>query len=283
ISADSMQVYKHLDIGSAKITEEEKEGIRHHLIDILEPEDEFNVYRFKQLAKSACDEILERGKLPVVAGGTGFYIQALLYDIDFGDKGQDEGYSEYLDGILSEKGADHLYRMLTETDKDYAMTVHANNVRRVKRALEFYHETGELLSEHNRRMRDKSSEYDFRYYVLDMPRDELYKRIDERVDIMFENGLLSEVSRLRDRGLKRTDASIQGIGYTELMEYLDGEISLERAKELIKRNSRHYAKRQLTWFRREKDVTMINKKDHSYDDDKILEYIMEDLKEHGII
>ncbi|MCR4740949.1 MAG: tRNA (adenosine(37)-N6)-dimethylallyltransferase MiaA [Lachnospiraceae bacterium] len=274
ISADSMQVYRHLNIGSAKITDSEMCGIKHHLIDILEPEEEFNVYRFKELAARACDEIYACGKLPIIAGGTGFYIQALLYDVDFEEKEGDGGYRAELDRLLKEKGAGYLYKMLRETDPGYADIVHENNVRRVMRALEYHHDTGELLSEHNRIQREKTSDYDFRYFVLNMPREELYKRIDERVDIMFEQGLCDEVRALKERGLNTGHTSMQGIGYRELLSYFDGEISLSDAKELIKKNSRHYAKRQLTWFRHEKDVIMINKEEFQYDDEKIIGFIL---------
>lgn len=259
ISADSMQVYREMDIGSAKITEEEMQGVPHHLIDVLDPEEDFNVVLFQQLAKQAMEEIYAKGKIPVVTGGTGFYIQALLYDIDFTENDADYGYRSELEQTAKEKGAEYLHEKLREVDPESAEQIHANNVKKVIRALEFFHKTGTKISEHNAREREKESPYRFAYFVLTDERARLYERIDRRVDLMIENGLVGEVDRLRKRGLKKDTVSMQGLGYKEILDYLEGNYSLEEAVRIIKRDTRHFAKRQLTWFRRERDVIWLDK------------------------
>ena len=229
ISADSMQVYKHMDIGSAKITKEEMQGVKHYLIDVLEPDEEFHVVKFQQLAKAAMEEIYAKGKIPIVVGGTGFYIQALLYDIDFTENEDHSGIREELEQLAAERGEEHLHQMLAQIDPESARAIHANNVKRVIRAIEYYRLTGEKISEHNKREREKTSPYDLYYYVLTRDRAALYERIDRRVDIMMEQGLVDEVKRLKEMGCTRDMVAMQGLGYKEILDYLDGTISLGEA------------------------------------------------------
>lgn len=279
ISADSMQVYRHMDIGSAKIKPNEMEGIPHYLVDVLEPNEEFHVARFQQMAKEAMEEIYAKGKIPIIVGGTGFYIQALLYDIDFTKGEEDSAYREELLTLSKERGADYLHKMLENIDPKSAAEIHANNVKRVIRALEFYKQTGTPISAHNEEERQKESPYDFRYFVLTDERQILYDRIDKRVDQMVEEGLVEEVTHLRDLGYHREMVSMQGLGYKEILSYLDGECTLEEAIYTIKRDTRHFAKRQLTWFRRERDVTWIKKSDYDRKEEAILEACVRAWKE----
>ena len=279
ISADSMQVYKYMDIGSAKIRPEEMQGIKHYLVDELMPDEEFHVVRFQQMAKQAMEEIYAKGKIPIVVGGTGFYIQALLYDIDFTENEEDTAYRNELEQIASEKGAEYLHEMLRNVDAKSAESIHANNVKRVIRALEFNKLTGQKISEHNEKERAKDSPYDFCYFVLNDDRKLLYDRIDRRIDIMLEEGLLDEVMSLKNKGYTRDMVSMQGLGYKEVLDYLNGEYSLEEAIYILKRDTRHFAKRQLTWFRRERDVIWIDKTEYDHDEDRILEVMLSYVKE----
>ncbi|MBS4980423.1 MAG: tRNA (adenosine(37)-N6)-dimethylallyltransferase MiaA [Lachnospiraceae bacterium] len=279
ISADSMQVYRQMDIGSAKITEEEMDGIPHYLIDVLEPEEEFHVVRFQQMAKAAMEDIYSRGNIPIVVGGTGFYIQALLYDIDFTEKEGDNSYREKLEALAKEKGAAYLHGQLAAVDPKAAEEIHANNVKRVIRALEFYKQTGQKISEHNERERQKESPYRFCYFVLNDRRECLYERIDKRVDQMIQNGLVQEVRALKERGCTKQMVSMQGLGYKEIFAYLEGDCSLEEAVYIIKRDTRHFAKRQLTWFKRERDVIWIQKDALNYDEEKLLQSLLESIRE----
>lgn len=284
ISADSMQVYRHMDIGSAKITAAEMEDIPHHLVDVLEPEEEFSVVRFQQMAKEAADKIWEKGKIPLVVGGTGFYIQALLYDIDFTENHGDESYRKELEQkAAGEQGAVRLYEMLKKEDPGAAEKIHPNNIKRIIRALEFYHQTGEKISEHNEIQRQKESPYNYAYFVLTDERSRLYERIDRRVDTMMEQGLLEEVRCLRERGVRRNSTAMQGLGYKELYAYLEGEYSLDEAVRIIKRDTRHFAKRQITWFKREKDVIWADRSVIGQDDDKLESYMLGRLREKGIV
>lgn len=282
ISCDSIAVYKGMDIGSAKISKDEMGGIPHFLIDELNPDEDFSVFTFKQYATKYIDEIISRGHIPILTGGTGFYIQAVLYDIDF-CKNEDDGViRKELEQIYEEKGEDYLYDMLKEVDPEYAEIVHKNNVKRVIRAIEFFRQTGTKLSEHNSNEMQNVSPYNFAYFVLNDDRQNLYDRINKRVDIMVEQGLFAEVEGLRKKGYDKDLVSMQGIGYKEVLMYLDGEISKDEAIELIKKNTRHFAKRQLTWFRREKEVIMINKNEFDYDEDKILEYMMKEIEHNNV-
>jgi tRNA dimethylallyltransferase len=280
ISADSMQVYRHMDIGSAKIKPEEMQGVRHHLIDVLEPWEEFNVVYFKQECDRCIKEIYERGHIPILAGGTGFYIQAILRDIDFTREENDTEYRKYLEKLAEEKGAEYLHDMLKEADPEAAKQIHANNIKRTVRALEYYRQTGGKISEHNEQERRKESAYNSCYFVLNDKRELLYERIDKRVDEMLAEGLLEEVKKLKGMGLKRDMVSMQGLGYKEILDYLDGIYTYEEAVELIKRDTRHFAKRQLTWFRREKDVIWVNKDEFGYDEDRILGYMLDMIKQN---
>ena len=279
ISADSMQVYRHMDIGSAKITKEEMADVPHYLIDVLEPEEEFHVVRFQQMAKAAMADIYSRGKIPIIVGGTGFYIQALLYDIDFTENAGDSVYREKLEALAKEKGAAYLHGQLAMVDPKSAEEIHANNIKRVIRALEFYHQTGQKISEHNERERQKESPYQFCYFVLNDRRECLYERIDQRVDQMIRNGLVQEVQTLKERGCTKQMVSMQGLGYKEIFSYLEGDCSLEEAVYIIKRDTRHFAKRQLTWFKRERDVIWVQKDELNYDDKKLLQSLLESIKE----
>ena len=283
ISADSMQVYRHMDIGSAKITADEMQGIPHYLVDVLEPEEAFNVVRFQEMAKAAMQKIYAGGHIPIVVGGTGFYIQALLYDIDFTENDSDFSYREELEQTAGDKGAEYLHSLLKQADPEAAEQIHPHNIKRVIRALEFNRKTGQKISAHNEQERRKQSPYDFAYFVLTDDRKALYERIDRRVDKMMEQGLLEEVRALKDRGIARESVSMQGLGYKELLAYLDGEISLDEAIRIIKRDTRHFAKRQLTWFRRERDVIWIDRQKTGQDEKNIVDYMLNILTEKHII
>lgn len=277
ISADSMQVYRHMDIGSAKIMPEQMGGVPHHLIDVLEPTQEFNVVTFQKMAKEALRGIYDRGHIPIVVGGTGFYIQALLYDIDFTENDEDTALRNQLEKIAETQGNDELFERLRRIDPESCESIHANNVKRVIRAIEFYEKTGMKISEHNKIQRKNSSPYHFAYFVLTDDRKILYDRIDARVDIMMEQGLVDEVSALAAAGCTKDMVSMQGLGYKEILDYLDGHTTLEEAVYLIKRDTRHFAKRQLTWFRRERDVIWVEKSEFSDDKEKMQELILEFL------
>ena len=284
ISADSMQVYRHMDIGSAKITKEEMEGVPHYLVDVLEPEEEFNVVRFQQMAKEAAERIWEKGRIPLVVGGTGFYIQALLYDIDFTENDGDESYRRQLEQKASdEEGASELYEILKTVDPKAAQEIHPRNIKRIIRALEFYHQTGKKISEHNETQRQKESPYNYAYFVLTDERSRLYERIDRRVDLMMEQGLLDEVRYLKERGVRKDSTAMQGLGYKELYAYLEGEYPLDEAVRIIKRDTRHFAKRQLTWFKRERDVIWADKSVIGQEEENLADYMLGYLREKKII
>ncbi len=357
ISADSCQVYRHMDIGSAKITEEEMQGIPHHMIDILEPWEDFSVAVFKEKCEQCLPGIYARGHIPIVTGGTGFYVQALLRDIDFGSGGEaasdpehaplvtdcpsepatgspsleddastnavPDGFSAesvipggtrsesvgtvlgdaltksanmvsgactengpyraWLEELAKQKGPQHLHDMLREIDPASAEAIHPNNRKRVIRALEFFHLTGEPISRHNEREREKEPAYNACYFVLNDSRERIYENIGKRVDEMLRQGLVAEVERLREMGCQRGMISMQGLGYKEILAYLEGETSLEEAVETIKRDTRHFAKRQLTWFRREKDVIWVDKEKFHRDEERILKFMLQELQEKGII
>ncbi len=284
ISADSMQVYKYMDIGSAKITREEMQGVPHYLIDEFMPQEEFNIVLFQKYAKSYMEEIYEKGQIPILTGGTGFYIQSVVYDIDFSREEADKSYRKELEDLSREKGALCLYELLKEKDPKAAEEIHPNNVKRVIRALEYYHENGgEKISEHNKKEREKSSPYNFAYFVLNDEREQLYQAIETRVDDMISRGLIGEVEKLKKMGCKKGMVSMQGLGYKEILSYLNGEISLEEAVYIIKRDTRHFAKRQLTWFGREKDVIWMEKPSFGYNEKKILDFMLRTLSEKNII
>ncbi len=283
ISADSMQVYKYMDVGSAKISPEEMDGVRHYLVDELEPFDEFHVVKFQEYAQKYLNEIYAHGKIPIIAGGTGFYIQALLNDIDFTEQESDSAYRKELEALAEEHGNQYLHDRLKEVDPESAEAIHPNNRKRVIRALEFYQETGRKISEHNAKEQMRTSPYNFAYFVLNDERSHLYKRIDARVDKMIEDGLEAEVRRLKEMGCTQDMVAMQGIGYKEMLSYLDGSYSLEEAVYIIKRETRHFAKRQITWFKRERDVIWLNKNEFDYKNEAILAYMIKILKEKAII
>ncbi len=283
LSADSMQVYRGMDIGSAKIRPQEMQGVPHHLVDVLDPVQEFNVVVFQKLCRQAMEGIYGRGHIPILTGGTGFYIQALLRDIDFTENEENTEYRRQLEQLAAVKGSQVLHEMLTAVDPAAAQAIHAHNIKRMIRALEFHYLTGEKISEHNEREAERQSPYRYCYFVLNDDREKLYQRIEIRVDQMLEEGLVEEVRRLMDQGCRRDMVSMQGLGYKEILDYLEGDITLEEAVYRIKRDTRHFAKRQLTWFRREKDVIWINKPDFGYDDRKILEVMRRRLQEAGIL
>lgn len=273
ISADSMQVYKYMDIGTAKIRSEEMDGVPHHLIDILEPDVAFNVAMFKDLAKSSVEDVYSRGRIPILVGGTGFYIQALLYDIDFSEEDSDSSIRKELETLVEIKGAAFLHEKLREVDPESAEQIHANNVKRVIRALEYYQLHGEKISTHNETERHKESPYDFLYFVLTHDRQVLYERIEKRIDQMIDHGLISEVDNLLKKGYDSSLVSMQGLGYKELIPYLQKKCTLDEAIYVLKRDTRHFAKRQLTWFRRERNVRWLDKSLVSSDEEILKEIL----------
>lgn len=280
ISADSMQVYRGMDVGSAKVTSGEMQGIPHYLIDAAEPSEAWNVVRFQKEAKDAARKIYEEGRLPFLVGGTGFYIQALLYGIDFTEMDADEDCRRSLEQEAEQKGPEVLYKRLQQVDPDAAQAIHPNNVKRVIRALEFAQKSGgKRISEHNRSEHLRAPAYDAVFFVFNMDREKLYERIDRRVDLMMEKGLVAEVRKLKERGLTDSDVSMQGIGYRQILGALDGNYPMEEAVRLIKRDSRHFAKRQLTWFRRERGVTWIDL-DAFPDRDDLLNYMEQTIRRH---
>lgn len=283
ISADSMQVYKHMDIGSAKIKKEEMCGVPHYLIDVLEPDEGFHVVRFQEMAKQAMEEIYAKGKVPILAGGTGFYIQAVVKDIDFSKESEKSPVREELEKLAEEKGSEYLHERLQQVDPKSAEKIHANNVKRVIRALEYFELTGKPISLHNEEEAAKESPYNVAYFVLNDVRERLYERIDARVDAMLREGLVEEVSNLARKGYTKDMISMQGLGYKEILSYLDGSYSLDEAVYILKRDTRHFAKRQLTWFKREQDVIWVNKQDFHYEENEILNYILENCEKRGIL
>lgn len=268
ISADSMQVYKGMDIGTAKITKEEMQGIPHYLIDILDPHEDFNVVEFAKRSKEAVKDIQSRDKIPILVGGTGFYIQSLLYDIDFTENDNDMSFRHALEKEAEIKGPEALHSRLKEVDPEAADSIHPNNVKRVIRALEFYEKSKGKISDHNKEQRSKSSPYDHRYFALTDERSVIYDRIEKRIDLMLEQGLADEVKRLLDEGVERTNVSMQGLGYKEIAAWLMNEITFEEAVYILKRDTRHFAKRQITWLKREPDVIWFDKSKMS--DEEIL-------------
>lgn len=259
ISTDSMQIYKHMDIGSAKITPEEMDGVPHHMIDIIEPNEEFSVAEFKQMAEKCIEDIISRGKLPILTGGTGLYINALTCNMSFTEAKKDEEYRLELEELANKHGDEYIHALLKEIDPISYRDIHANNRKRVIRALEVYKVTGKPFSFYNLGEDIYKSKYDVYYIVLNMDRAKLYERINKRVDIMIEKGLIDECIKLKEMGNTSNMQSMQGIGYKEVLNYLDGHISLENTIDLIKQGSRNYAKRQLSWFRRDPRAIFIDK------------------------
>lgn len=278
ISADSMQVYKYMDIGTAKIKPEEMQGVKHYLIDEFEPTEEFNVAFFQERCKKYIDEIYKKGKVPILVGGTGFYIQAVLYNISFTDTQTDTAYREELAAFARTHGNEALHRELEKIDEGSAKAIHPNNVKRIIRAMEYYKQTGQKMSEHNEQQQQKEANYNFRYYVLSLPREILYDRINRRVDMMRQEGLVEEVKALLAQGCAKDLVSMQGLGYKEIIDALEGRDTIEHAFDKIKQETRHFAKRQFTWFRRESDVTWLAKEKFATEE-ALLQYCIEDCKE----
>lgn len=331
VSADAMQVYRYMDIGSAKVTREEMLGVPHHMIDVTDPTEPMDAARYESMAKKCIDGILERGRIPILCGGTGFYIQAVTRGIDFGGrekrdntaipaagtdphgqgkngaeipgksaggtdareqdpddvsgKGRTAGsaYREQLRDIAETRGNAYLHSMLAVCDPEAARAIHPNNVKRTIRALEYFRDTGEKISDHNREEAARVSPYDLHFFVLTDEREKLYERIDRRVDFMFSAGLVDEVQYLRAMGLGASDVSMQGIGYRQVLAYLDGKMEYDETVRVVKRDSRHYAKRQVTWFKREKDAVWISRSDFDGDDFRILGEVLRQLAVSGLI
>ena len=279
ISADSMQVYKYMDIGTAKITEEEKEDVPHYLIDEFMPDDEFNIKIFQQRANECIEKIYTNGHIPILVGGTGFYINSVVYNNNFMETNSDNSIRKELEEEAKKYGAEYMYEKLKNIDFEYAENIHYNNVKRVIRAIEFYMQTGCKLSEHNKNEHLKESPYNTAFFVLNMDRQKLYERINLRVDIMLKNGLVNEVKKLLDMGYSRDLVSMQGLGYKEMIPYIKGEISLDEAAEEIKKGTRHFAKRQLTWFKHQANGVWIDTtgKDSVYTAEKMYDYLKSNL------
>ena len=283
ISADSMQVYKEMDIGSAKIRPEEMDGVPHYLVDVLDPAEEFHIVKFQEMAKEAMGKIYANGHIPILVGGTGFYIQAIVKDIDFTENEENHKVRAKWEQYAKENGAEALHAELEKIDPKSAEDIPAGNVKRVVRALEFYELSGKRISEHNEEQKAKGSPYNFAYFVLNDYRNLLYDRIEKRIDEMLEEGLIEEVQGLKNRGFTKDMVSMKGLGYKEILDYLDGNLTLEEAIYILKRDTRHFAKRQLTWFRREPEVSWIHKYEYDYNDEKILDAMLGILKDKGIL
>lgn len=280
ISADSMQVYRGMDIGTAKITHEEMQGVPHHMIDIIEPDEEFSVLIFKDMAKKCIDEITARGHIPMIVGGTGFYIQAVLYDVDFSEYSDEEqsAVRSRLEAELEEHGPRYMHDRLASFDPASAAIIHPNNIKRMMHAIEFYEITGRPISEHNSEQHERTSPYDFLYIVVNDDRSRIYSNIDRRVDLMMEAGLADEVRALRARGYTQALPSMMGLGYKEIDDWLEGRCTLDKAVEIIKRDTRHFARKQLTWFKREKETFFVDKREHN-DPEELLQYVLGVLEE----
>ncbi|MBO5407999.1 MAG: tRNA (adenosine(37)-N6)-dimethylallyltransferase MiaA [Clostridia bacterium] len=250
VSADSMQIYREMNVGTAKVTKDEMCGIVHHMIDIVSPMENYNVSRYVEDAKPIVDGILAKGKIPIIAGGTGLYINSLVYGYDLAPIGGDDAVRAEITRLYEEKGGEFLLEELRKIDPKTADRLHPNNARRLIRALEVYRISGTTISEQEERTKNAPKPYDVKFFVLDTERDKLYERINRRVDIMLENGLVEEVKTLLKQGIPKTNTAMQAIGYKEIVEFLDGYLTLEEAVEKLKMESRRYAKRQLTWFRR---------------------------------
>lgn len=277
ISADSMQIYRYMDIGSAKVSEGEKEGIPHYMIDIVDPWENFSAAEFKTLADKYINQIIAKNKIPILAGGTGLYINSIICSYSFTEANKDENYRNYLENLAINKGKEYLYNMLKEVDPVTATELHPNNLKRVIRALEVYKITGKPFSQYKVDDAEKFDiPYNLYYYVLNMERSVLYERINKRVDIMLEEGLIDEVKKLADMGCTADMQSMKGIGYKEILYYLQGKLTLSDAIEMIKKGSRNYAKRQLTWFRKDPRARWINKEDFASEED-IVSHILNDI------
>lgn len=276
ISADSMQIYKHMDIGSAKISKEEMSEVHHHMIDVVMPSEKFSVSDFKDGGLKALKDILGRDKTPMIVGGTGLYINSLTCNMNFSETDKDDNYRIELQRLADENGNDYIHEMLKDIDPISFNEIHANNVKRVIRALEVYKKTGKPFSSYNAGKDFYNSEYDTHFFVLTMDRDKLYEKINKRVDLMIEKGLLEECIKLKEMGYNSVMQSMQGIGYKEMLFYLEGKISIKEAVDMIKQGSRNYAKRQLTWFRRDPRAIFLDKDTNT--NSEIINKIVDDMR-----
>lgn len=256
VSCDSMQIYKYMDIGTAKATEMEQKAVKHHMIDFLEPKVKYSVADFVVRARACIDDIISRGKVPILAGGTGLYLDSVLNNIAFDDFGSDPKFREEMELLAKEKGNDAVHKLLVEKDSEAAQKIHPNNLRRVIRALEVCHLTNKTFTEVNEESRHETV-YDALVFAIDTDREVLYGRINDRVDRMIEEGLVDEVKRLCEMGIGRDTTAMQAIGYKEVLEYLKGNLNIDETMELIKQESRRYAKRQMTWFRRNEKINWV--------------------------
>ena len=281
ISADSMQVYKYMDVGTAKIQEDEMDGIKHHLINVLNPDESCDALTFKNLALKAMDEIYAASHIPIIAGGTGFYIQAVTRDIDFTEEDENNKRGEITE-FYEKNGEDALFERLKEIDYESSLIIPKQNIKRVIRAIEFYEVHGKKISEHNKEQSEKETPYNLAYFVLNRDRSLLYEKIDKRVDIMIKDGLLDEVKDLLSRFQYNSQSGLyNAIGYKEIIDYLNGDYDLDRAVELIKQNSRHYAKRQVTFFKRERYAEFLDIDKLSLEE--VTDHILQVLKDKEII
>ncbi|MEG1255677.1 tRNA (adenosine(37)-N6)-dimethylallyltransferase MiaA [Clostridium sp.] len=278
ISADSMQIYKKMDIGSAKIKPKDMMSIKHHLIDFLDPSENFSVAEFSSISKEKINQISDYNNLPMVVGGTGLYINSLICNYSFAETNKNENYRKELEKLALENGVDYIHNMLKNVDDISYNKLYPNDLKRVIRALEVYRVTGIPISESAKNDKIYNVPYNIYYYALNMDREKLYERINKRVDIMIEQGLIEEIISLENQGYTIDMQSMKGIGYKELLEFLHGNISKDKAIENIKQFSRNYAKRQLTWFRKDPRVIWVNK-DNFSDDVEVSDFIISDFKE----
>ncbi|HCC06678.1 MAG TPA: tRNA (adenosine(37)-N6)-dimethylallyltransferase MiaA [Clostridiales bacterium] len=270
ISADSIQVYMHMNIGSAKVSKEEMKGVTHYLIDEITPNEEFNIAIFKEKAEFYIEKIYAKGKTPIIVGGTGFYVQSVIKDVEFVEMESDNELRRELENEAKTQGNEYVHDILKQIDEVSAKNIHPNNVRRVIRAIEYYKVTGQPISLHNEKEKAKVDIYNTKYFVLNMDRELLYDRINRRVDIMINNGLIDEVKMLIDMGYNGNLMSMQGIGYKEVVEYIKGNISLETMITSIKQNTRNFAKRQLTWYKHQTNAIWIDVDKLGFNTDKIM-------------
>ena len=278
ISADSMQIYKGLDVGTAKVTKEEAQGIPHHMIDICNPDESFSVADFKSMCYDKINDIIKRGKKVIIAGGTGLYVNSVVYDMNFEDETEDLSYRKELEDIANKKGKEYLYDMLVKVDKESASKIHMNNVKRVIRALEIAKKTNILKSEHMKkekvRIEKNSPKYAFIVFCIEQDREYLYNRINLRVDLMVKDGIVDEAKKVYDMNLPSNSTCMQAIGYKEFFPYFEGNITLQEAVDELKKQTRHYAKRQMTWFNNKLNVIKLDgRKDKKELVDEIINYI----------
>ncbi len=269
VSADSMQIYKDMDIGTAKPTQEEKQGIKHYLIDFVSPDERYSVADYKQDAKKAIREILKKGKVPIIVGGTGLYVDSLIYEIEYPNIEFDEKYREKLEKEVEENGLEELYEKAKEIDNEAIQKISKNDKKRILRILEIYHATGKNKTEQEKESRKKEVEYDYKVFALKWDREMLYERINKRVDIMLEQGLIEEVKSIYEK-YNKFPTAMQGLGYKEVVEYLENKTTKEEMIEKIKQETRRYAKRQMTWFRKNKQTIWLNGEDKKQNNTQII-------------